>query len=230
MKIDYSVLFKDQMDHIYAQEPVDNEGFLTVYALGGFVPEDEDEAKKFLETSPAYIITVGGGGDIFSKFTMPKFIEVENNYRLMLVAKMNEFIRVIRKSYCSIRKASRRSELSRTMVELLKARCPLFDRMIKDAYEDASDKLEEAGFKRAVDGVVEDVYYRGVKCGEKRVYSDSVLVAMLKGRKSDVYGKVDVQSNVSISNAPTINPKIRWESMTDEERAVARKMLEESEF
>jgi DNA-binding transcriptional regulator YdaS (Cro superfamily) len=56
-----------------------------------------------------------------------------------------------------------------------------FEAEIKEAIERGYDMLEEEARRRAVDGVLKPVYYRGMKCGHIREYSDQLLVTLLKG-------------------------------------------------
>jgi hypothetical protein len=64
-----------------------------------------------------------------------------------------------------------------------------FARAWDDAMEHGVDKAEQEAFRRAVEGVVDDVYHQGVVVGQKRVYSDSLLALLLKGRRKRVYAE-----------------------------------------
>ena len=58
-----------------------------------------------------------------------------------------------------------------------------FDTKVKEAIEQGYDLIEEEARRRAVDGVLEPVYYKGEEIGEIRKYSDHLLLALLKGYK-----------------------------------------------
>lgn len=58
-----------------------------------------------------------------------------------------------------------------------------FDDAVKSAIEEGYDFIEEEARRRAVDGVLEPVFYRGAKIGTVRKYSDQLLIALLKGYK-----------------------------------------------
>jgi len=58
-----------------------------------------------------------------------------------------------------------------------------FDEGVKYAMEQGYDLIEEEARRRAVDGVLEPVFYRGEEVGEIRKYSDQLLVTLLKGYK-----------------------------------------------
>ena len=62
-------------------------------------------------------------------------------------------------------------------------RDPDFDQGVKDAMEQGYDLIEEEARRRAVDGVMEPVFYRGEEVGAIRRYSDQLLITLLKGYK-----------------------------------------------
>jgi hypothetical protein len=64
---------------------------------------------------------------------------------------------------------------------------PEFEEAVREAKAEGDDSLETAAFKRAVHGVVKGVWHNGVRVGEEKVYSDTLLVALLKGRKKEIY-------------------------------------------
>lgn len=177
-------LLKKQWDHCFAQESFDDAGNLTVWALGGLVPDDEEQAKLHLQAVPTYRNKPYGPKE---KFSHDAFVRLENEYRLALVGKMNAFLKSLKATNCSVRQSCRISGLNRTAAEALKIRSPDFAKAWRDTYEEITDRLEEEGFRRAVEGVQQDVYSNGVVVGTKTVYSDALLALMLQGRRSDVY-------------------------------------------
>ena len=60
---------------------------------------------------------------------------------------------------------------------------PEFDEDVKAAIEEGYDMLEEEARRRAVDGVVEPVFFNGEQVGSVRKYSDTLLVTLLKACK-----------------------------------------------
>lgn len=56
-----------------------------------------------------------------------------------------------------------------------------------DAVEAGIDKAEQEAFRRAVEGTEKGVWHQGVLVGSERVYSDSLLALVLKGRRKQVY-------------------------------------------
>lgn len=63
----------------------------------------------------------------------------------------------------------------------------------KDALDQAADVLEREAFRRAVDGVLKPVFGSGgtgvgtVEVGQERVYSDTLLIFLLKGARPEKY-------------------------------------------
>lgn len=51
----------------------------------------------------------------------------------------------------------------------------------------AADKLEAEARRRALEGTEEPVYQGGLLVGTKRVYSDSLMALLLKGRRKKVF-------------------------------------------
>ena len=63
------------------------------------------------------------------------------------------------------------------------------------AREEAAQTLEDEAVKRAHEGVLEPVFYKGKPAGAVRKYSDSLLVFLLKGFRPEKYrdrGSVEV--------------------------------------
>lgn len=63
--------------------------------------------------------------------------------------------------------------------------------------------LVSAAIKRAVTGVQEDVWYKGVEVGTKTVYSDSLLTTLLKAKVPDFHKDAEgggVTVNVQVAN------------------------------
>jgi hypothetical protein len=55
------------------------------------------------------------------------------------------------------------------------------------AQEEAADLLEREARRRALVGVDEPVFYKGVQCGAVRKYSDVLLIFLLKGLRPEKY-------------------------------------------
>ena len=82
------------------------------------------------------------------------------------------------------------------------------------AARDARDipALEGEAYRRAVEGNLKPVYQGGVKVGEVREFSDSLLMFLLRARKPSVYAKPEVQvvNNNTIVNKKTEEQLETW--------------------
>lgn len=57
-----------------------------------------------------------------------------------------------------------------------------------DALDEAVDALEAEARRRAVEGTMRPVFYRGQVVGEMRHYSDAMLMFMLRAHRPEIYG------------------------------------------
>ncbi len=62
-----------------------------------------------------------------------------------------------------------------------------FARAVKDAREEATDRLEQEAWRRAHDGVPEPVFYQGERVGFVRRYSDTLMQTLLKANRPAKY-------------------------------------------
>lgn len=62
-----------------------------------------------------------------------------------------------------------------------------FAKAFDEAMEAAIDTLEREARRRAVEGTEEPVYQGGQLVGTRRVYSDSLMALLLKGRRKSVF-------------------------------------------
>ncbi len=92
-------------------------------------------------------------------------------------------------------------------------------RVLNEAEAVGVQGLYSAAVKRAVEGVEEDVYYKGDVCGQKTVYSDSLLTTLLKG-KLEAFKAADQQTpqvTVNIANLmPRASSYDEWLAMKNE--------------
>lgn len=77
-----------------------------------------------------------------------------------------------------------------------------------------TDQLEAEAIRRAKDGVINDVYFRGEVVGQERVYSDSLLQFLLRGKRPEVYGDRTRLDVAGVPGAP-----VELVVPTDDERA-----------
>lgn len=201
--------FTKQMNHQYAEEVYDEEGLITVYALGGFVPDNlsREEVEEFFRESPRYH---GHTPGLPQQLDYKAVVDKENTYRLALVRKAGDFIRALRECNCNVSKASRMSGLRQSEADSLRIRCEYFARAWEDAYNEVTDRLEEAGLRRAIDGIEEEIYWKGIRVGTKRTYSDSILNMMLQGRRSTVYKSRTASELSGPNGGPIETTDLSW--------------------
>ena len=95
---------------------------------------------------------------------------------------------------------------------------PDFSAQWDEALDTSMDILEDAAHERAVDGVEEDVYHKGIVVGQKLRYSDGLLTTLLKANNPDKYrdnSKLDVNvgGGFGIAILPsTQKSAIEWEA------------------
>lgn len=69
-----------------------------------------------------------------------------------------------------------------------------FDGAWKEALEIATEALELEARRRAEKGVLEPVFFQGVKAGAIRRYSDTLMIFLLKAHKPEIYrDKLDIK-------------------------------------
>jgi len=82
-----------------------------------------------------------------------------------------------------------------------KAEDPEFAAAVNEALEIGVDTLEEEAMRRAVDGVLEPVWFQGMEAGHVRKYSDALLQTLLKAKRPRQYNpgaKVEVDTGEKV--------------------------------
>jgi hypothetical protein len=74
---------------------------------------------------------------------------------------------------------------------------PAYKAAFAEARDLAASTLEDEAIRRARDGVVRPVYYLGEVVGEEIVYSDTLLMLLLKGAMPERYG-TKVQGDLTL--------------------------------
>lgn len=65
-----------------------------------------------------------------------------------------------------------------------------------DVEELTTERMEREAYRRAVEGVESDIFYRGGVVGTEREFSDTLLIFLLKARRPDRY-----RENISVRHA-----------------------------
>lgn len=106
----------------------------------------------------------------------------------------------------TISKAAKKAKISRqTHYDWLKNdKTGEYHKAFKIAEEMAADLLEEEAWRRAVNGDLQVVYYKGKEIGRRRVYSDPLLALLLKGRKPQYKENAEVKTTINIDASDAI--------------------------
>ena len=88
------------------------------------------------------------------------------------------------------------------------------------ALEAAAHVLEEEAIRRATEGVLEPVYYKGEVAGYKTNYSDTLLMFILRGLKPSVYRENQRGGDTNINFGIAVLPMTAQSDEQWEQRAV----------
>ena len=92
---------------------------------------------------------------------------------------------------------------------------PEFAMAWQEAYEEACDLIEAEALRRATRGTTKGIYYKGERVATEQEFSDTLMLAMLKGHKPDKYG-----------DKITIKVKPEWLTVLEEAGVTAADVLE----
>lgn len=87
----------------------------------------------------------------------------------------------------NITRACQTAEIERSTAYRLRESDPTFLAEWNEAIEVSIDRLEEEAYRRARDGVVKGVYYKGQIVGLESEASDSLMALMLKAKRPDQF-------------------------------------------
>lgn len=85
----------------------------------------------------------------------------------------------------NVSEAARAAKIRRSRCYECRRRDQGFAAAWADALEEAADRLEMEAFRRAVEGIGEDRFFRGDVVGRVTRYSDRLLMFLLKARRPD---------------------------------------------
>ncbi len=87
----------------------------------------------------------------------------------------------------SITKAAAAAKIDRTMHYRWFRASPQYREAFERASDEAAQLLEDEAVRRATEGVLEPVFYQGIKCGAVRRYSDGLMQFLLRGFRPQKY-------------------------------------------
>lgn len=115
----------------------------------------------------------------------------------------------------NVSKAAEAAEIGRTTHYDWLDADPEYKARFQEAHRLATERLEEEARRRAVDGWVEPVFYKGERVGGIRKYSDTLLIFLLKGNNPEKFReRVEHSGVVGMPERPE-----DYHRMTDEEIA-----------
>lgn len=100
--------------------------------------------------------------------------------------KMQKFLHWLARTG-NVTKAAEKAKVNRTHMYEVRKSDSAFAAAWDEALEVAVERLEMEARRRAEQGVLEPVYYQGVKVGAVRRYSDTLLIFLLKAHRPEKY-------------------------------------------
>jgi len=88
------------------------------------------------------------------------------------------------------------------------------------AIEAAANILEEEAIRRAVEGVLEPIYYKGEIAGYKTNYSDALMMFILRGLKPSVYRETARGGETNINFGIAVLPMTARDDESWQDRAI----------
>ena len=85
----------------------------------------------------------------------------------------------------NVTEACRLTDIHPSLVYVWRKRDRAFAKDWAVAVERGTDALEDEAVRRALDGCLEPVFYKGVQCGTVRKFSDSLLMFLLRARRPE---------------------------------------------
>jgi hypothetical protein len=120
--------------------------------------------------------------------------------------------------------AMRRAGISGSTISTRRANNSEFRALEERALEEGSDCIEQEMIRRGRDGTLKEVYYKGEVVGHERVFSDSLLLAVMKSKKPEYRESRNVVS-AEINSQVTQQPAIDTTKYTEEELLQLEELL-----
>lgn len=124
--------------------------------------------------------------------------------------------------------------LGRRTVYRRRSDSPAFRERWSELEQVTIDNLEDSALKRAVEGWLEPVYYKGEVKGARRMYSDALTIFMLKKRRPETYADAPSEgpqspgeyaeqllSAIRAMDGSTFGTTSEFEALVDDSKAFA---------
>jgi hypothetical protein len=134
-------------------------------------------------------------------------------------AKQRAFIEAFRLT-ASVTLAAKASKIRRQRHYSWLEEDPHYSALFNRARLEAGEALQDEAVRRAHEGVLEPVYYKGKPCGVHRVYSDGLLMFLLRGLRPDVYrerSNVAVEVSATTVGGPIVLEDAKLKALSDDE-------------
>lgn len=130
----------------------------------------------------------------------------KKSYRFINAKEKNEFLNYYVETG-TISAAAKKCHISRqTHYDWLKNdKKGFYRKAFEKADRMAADLLEEEAWRRAVEGDIKIVYYKGEKVDEQREKSDYLLGLLLKGKKPQYRESTEVKTTVNIDMTDAVS-------------------------
>lgn len=125
------------------------------------------------------------------------------SYNHFTPTKRNKFLKTLERTG-NKNSAAAHAGVSRATVYALMSRNESFRAKVEMAHDKHTASLEEEVMRRAVDGVDEDIYFKGKVVGSKKNFSDALLQKVLEAADPERYGKrsnVNIEQNINVSDS-----------------------------
>ncbi|OVE75455.1 hypothetical protein BVX98_07635 [bacterium F11] len=98
--------------------------------------------------------------------------------------------------------------ISREVVYLWRREDSDFSMKFDEINSEITERLEASAFQRAVEGVEKDIYYKGIRIGFTRDYSDVLTMFLLKARNPEKYNPTAREKEIAQEVSREISTKV----------------------
>lgn len=119
----------------------------------------------------------------------------------MTIQKKHKILEIMKKNGGNQAAAAAKVGVSPATIQYHMKIDPVFEKKVYMAKLEAMNMVEEEITRRAIEGVEEDVYYKGEVVGKKKNYSDTLLLERARALDPQRYGRksqVNVDANVTV--------------------------------
>ncbi|AEV24612.1 hypothetical protein Dsui_0192 [Azospira oryzae PS] len=143
--------------------------------------------------------------------------------RTIRTAKKRDAFLLALEDTANVTKACKKSRLARRSAYEWRDDDPDFARAWDEALERGTDALEDEAVRRATEGTLKPVFYKGQKCGSVREYSDTLLIFMLKARRPEKFKERTEQQHTGKDGGPILTATVTKEELAEAVRSVRDK-------